>query len=136
LNQKGLWNYPRFPITNQAIYKRLEKDGSKPFEKLFEMVSIALRDRLKGYARPLVKFTDEIVAIDATSLDKVSRHLPLLRYLPNGDERLFPGNLSGVFDIVLQHSLPLLLRKVGKVVLFDLPDAYASKLPRLICRNM
>ena len=26
LNQKGLWNYPRFPITDQAIYKRLEKE--------------------------------------------------------------------------------------------------------------
>ena len=103
LNQKGLWNYPRFPITDQAIYKRLEKDGSKPFERLFEMVSIALRDRLKGYARPLVRFTDEIVAIDATSLDKVTRHLPLLRSVPNGDERLFPGKLSGVFDIVLQQ---------------------------------
>lgn len=103
LNQKGLWNYPRFPITDQAIYKRLEKDGSKPFERLFEMVSVALRDRLKGYARPLVRFTDEIVAIDATSLDKVTRHLPLLRSVPNGDERLFPGKLSGVFDIVLQQ---------------------------------
>lgn len=103
LNQKGLWNYPRFPITDQAIYKRLEKDGSKPFERLFEMVSIALRDRLKGYTRPLVRFTDEIVAIDATSLDKVTRHLPLLRSVPNGDERLFPGKLSGVFDIVLQQ---------------------------------
>lgn len=103
LNQKGLWNYPRFPITDQAIYKRLEKDGSKPFERLFEMVSAALRDRLKGYARPLVRFTDEIVAIDATSLDKVTRHLPLLRSVPNGDERLFPGKLSGVFDIVLQQ---------------------------------
>jgi len=103
LNQKGLWNYPRFPITDQAIYKRLEKDGSKPFERLFEMVSIALRDRLKGYAQPLVRFTDEIVAIDATSLDKVTRHLPLLRSVPNGDERLFPGKLSGVFDIVLQQ---------------------------------
>jgi len=103
LNQKGLWNYPRFPITDQAIYKRLEKDGSKPFERLFEMVSIALRDRLNRYARPLVRFTDEIVAIDATSLDKVTRHLPLLRCVPNGDERLFPGKFSGVFEIVLQQ---------------------------------
>jgi hypothetical protein len=103
LNQKGLWNYPRFPITDQAIYKRLEKDGSKPFERLFEMVSEVLQGRLKGYAQPLVKFTDEIVAIDATSLDKVTRHLPLLRSMPNGDLRLLPGKLSGVFDIVLQQ---------------------------------
>jgi hypothetical protein len=103
LNQKGLWNYPRFPITDQAIYKRLEKDGSKPFERLFEMVSATLQDRLKVYAQPLVKFTDEIVAIDATSLDKVTRHLPLLRSVPNGDLKLLPGKLSGVFDIALQQ---------------------------------
>jgi hypothetical protein len=103
LHQKGLWDYPRFPITDQAIYKRLEKDGSQPFRNLFEMVSEVLRERLSAYAKPLVKFASEVVAIDATSLDKVTRHLPMLRSVPAGDERLLPGKLAGVYDLQLQQ---------------------------------
>ena len=57
LHQKGLWDYPRFPISDQAIYKRLEKDGSKSLKRLFEMVSAALRERLQAYAQPVIKLT-------------------------------------------------------------------------------
>lgn len=107
LHQKGLWDYPRFPITDQAIYKRLEKDGSKSLKRLFEMVSAALRERLQDYAQPVIKLTKEVVAIDATSLDKVARTLPILRSVPNGDKRLLPGKLAGVFDIGLQQWITI-----------------------------
>jgi len=107
LHQKGLWDYPRFPISDQAIYKRLEKDGSKSLKHLFEMVSAALRERLQAYAQPVIKLTKEVVAIDATSLDKVARTLPILRSVPNGDKRLLPGKLAGVFDIGLQQWITI-----------------------------
>jgi hypothetical protein len=103
LYQKGLWDYPRFPITDQAIYKRLEKDGSQPFRRLFEQVSQALSEKLKDYAQPLAEFASEVVAIDATTLDAVARHLPLLRAVPEGDRQLLPGKLAGVFDLRLQQ---------------------------------
>jgi hypothetical protein len=103
LHQKGLWNYPRFPISDQAIYKRLEKDGSQPFKQLFEQVSQVLQERLQGYAQPLAEFASEVVAIDATVLDAVARHLPLLREVAKGDRQLLPGKLAGVFDVRLQQ---------------------------------
>jgi len=103
LYQKGLWSYPRFLITDQAIYKRLEKDGSQPFRRLFEQVSQALRERLKDYAQPMADFASEVVALDTTTLDAVARHLPLLRAVPDGDRQLLPGKLAGIFDLRLQQ---------------------------------
>jgi hypothetical protein len=101
--QKGLWDYPRFAVSDQAIYKRLEKDGSRPFWRLFEQVSEVLRERLTPYAQELVEFASEVVAMDCTTLDKVTRHLPLLRSVADGDRQLLPGRLAGVFDLRLQQ---------------------------------
>lgn len=103
LAQKGLWNYPRFAISDQAVYKRLENDGSQPFKRLFEQVSAVLRERLVAYRQELAGFASEVVAIDNTTLDKVTRHLPLLRSVADGDRQLLPGRLAGVFDLRLQQ---------------------------------
>jgi hypothetical protein len=62
---------------------------------------------LQAYAQPVIKLTKEVVAIDATSLDKVARTLPILRSVPNGDKRLLPGKLAGVFDIGLQQWITI-----------------------------
>jgi Transposase DDE domain len=103
LNEKGLWNYPRFPISDQAIYNRLEKGGIEPLKELFGLVSQALEAHLAPYAQAIATFASEVVAIDATSLDQVLRHLPPLREVPRGDDRLMPGKLAGVFDIRCQQ---------------------------------
>ena len=103
LAQKGLWNYPRFAISDQAVYKRLEKDGSQPFKRLFEQVSAVLRERLVAYRQELAGFASEVVAIDNTTLDKVTRHLQLLRGVAEGDRQVLPGKLAGVFDLRLQQ---------------------------------
>jgi hypothetical protein len=103
LAQKGLWDYPRFAISDQAVYKRLEKDGSQPFKRLFEQVSAVLKERLVPYRQQLAEFASEVVAIDNTTLDKVTRHLPLLRGVADGDRQLLPGRLAGVFDLRLQQ---------------------------------
>lgn len=103
LTKKGLWDYPRFPISDQAIYKRLEKDGEGPLKQLFEQVSEILREQLAPYSQSIAKFASEVVAIDETTLDAVMRHLPLLREVPDGDRKLLPGKLAGVFNVRLQQ---------------------------------
>ena len=103
LARKGLWEYPRFAISDQAVYKRLEQDGSQPFRRLWEQVSEVLKQRLAPYAQDLAGFASEVIVIDHTTLDKVTRHLPLLRQVPDGDLQLLPGRLAGVFDVRLQQ---------------------------------
>ena len=103
LNMKGLWDYPRFPVSDQAIYKRLEQGGAEPLKEMFEQVSEILQKRLTPYAQALAAFATAVVAIDQTTLDAVLRHLPMLREVPAGDRRLLPGKLAGVFDIRMQQ---------------------------------
>lgn len=103
LSSRGLWNYPRFAISDQAVYKRLEQGGEAPLKSLFEQVSEVLQERLEPYKQSIASFASEVVAIDSTTLDKVMRHLPLLRSIANGEAQLLAGKLAGVFDIRLQQ---------------------------------
>lgn len=103
LSQRGLWYYPRFPVTDQAVYKRLEQGGSAPMQELFWLVSKALTERLAPFAQTLTRFASEVVAIDQTTLDQVLRHLPHLRSVPKGDPQLLAGKLAGVYDVQLQQ---------------------------------
>lgn len=103
LREKGLWSYPRYLISDQAVYKRLEMGGVEPLKQLFTLVSQELEKRLKPYVQPLASFASEVVAIDVTALDQVLRHLPALREVPKGDKRLMPGKLAGVYDICSQQ---------------------------------
>lgn len=103
LCSKNLWDYPRFPVTDQAVYKRLEEGGEDPLKRLFGQVSEVLEARLSAYRQSLASFASEVVAIDETTLDKVMRHLPLLRGVVDGDHALLPGKLAGVFDVRLQQ---------------------------------
>ena len=103
LQHKGLWDYPRFPLSDQAIYKRLDQGGEAPLKWLFEQISVVLQVRLQPYRQALAPFASDVVAIDETTLDKVARHLPLLRAVPDGDARLLPGKLAGIFDVRLQQ---------------------------------
>lgn len=103
LTERGLWYYPRFPVTDQAVYKRLDQAGSAPMKELFDLVSQAQTERLTPFAQKLTHFTSEVVAIDQTTLDQVLRHLPELRSVPKGDDQLLAGKLAGVFDVELQQ---------------------------------
>jgi len=84
VSARGLWQYPRFPVTDQAVYNRLERDGTAPLERLFAQVSAVLATRLAPYAqRTLAPFATEVVALDQTTLDQVARWLPALRGAPD-----------------------------------------------------
>jgi hypothetical protein len=104
LREGNLWSYPRFPVSDQAVYKRLAQAGTAPLEWLFSQLSQLLRERLAPYAQSqLAPFASEVVALDATTLDPVARTLPLLRAVKEGDHQLLPGKLAGVFDIRYQQ---------------------------------
>ena len=104
LTQRQLWFYPRFPVTDQAVYKRLEDGGVVPLVKLFCQISLVLRERLAPFVdKTLAPFATEVMALDETTLDKIARMLPALRELAKGDKRLLPGKLVGLFDIRRQQ---------------------------------
>lgn len=104
LTQQGLWEYPRFPVTDQAVYNRLADAGTAPMEPLFAHLSALLADRLAPFAEAdLVPFATEVVALDESDLDRMARLLPALRALPARDAGLLGGALAGVFDLRLQQ---------------------------------
>ena len=102
---EGLWNYPQYPISDQAVYNRLaEASGPPAMQTLFYRVRDGLKERLAPYAQQkLAAFAAGVYAIDGSSLDKVARHLPKLRQVANGDLKLLPGKVVGVFDIRYQQ---------------------------------
>jgi hypothetical protein len=100
LSQEQLWDYPRFPVSDQAVYTRLAAGGTAPLEQLFAQVCSVLTERLAPYAATeLAPFASEVVVLDETTLDPVARTLPVLRDAPAGDRQLLPGKLAGVFDV-------------------------------------
>jgi hypothetical protein len=100
LSQEQLWFYPRFPVSDQAVYNRLARAGTAPLEQVFRQFTTLLAERLAPYAATtLAPFASEVVVLDETTLDPVARTLPALRSIPPGDHRLLPGVLAGVFDV-------------------------------------
>jgi hypothetical protein len=104
LSQAGLWDFPRWPISDQAVYQRLAQAGPAPMEQLFRQVSALLAERLTPWAHTdLAPWAPCVVALDQTTLDPVARTLPLLRPLPRGAKDLLPGKLSGLLDVRTQQ---------------------------------
>ncbi len=100
LTQQGLWDYPRFAVSDQAVYKRLADAGAQELQGLFEQISRVLAQRLESLGDTSVaSFASAVVAIDETRLDQVARRLPGLRDIPRGDEELLAGKIAGVFDV-------------------------------------
>lgn len=104
LTSHGLWHFPRFPVTDQALYHRLARDGTGPLERLLAHLSTLLADRLAPYApATLAAFATAVYALDEMTLDQIARLLPALRGLPPGAAALLPGKLAGLFDLRRQQ---------------------------------
>jgi hypothetical protein len=106
LTQHGLWHYPRLPLSDEAVYRRLARESSvppgdlTPLARLFAHVTSLLTTRLAPFRdASLAPFASEVLALDETSLDQVGRWLPALRSVPPGDDRLRPGKLACLFDL-------------------------------------
>jgi hypothetical protein len=104
LPSQGLWHFPRFALSDEAIYRRLAAGGTAALERLFADLSAVLADRLAPVAdRTLAPFATDVVALDETTLDPVARKLPALRDVAKGDRCLLPGKLAAVFDLRRQQ---------------------------------
>jgi hypothetical protein len=99
LCDRQLWYFPRFAVSDQAVYKRLGQSGVAALEAFFSQLSELLAERLPTPRRLLAPFATTVVALDETTLDRVARRLPALRDALPGDPRLLGGKVAGVFDI-------------------------------------
>lgn len=94
----GLWDFPAQPISDDAVYRRLERDGDAPMHQLWrDVTGVLLTDA--PAAPTLAPFATEVVVIDETTLDAVARSVPMLRGTPAGASTLLPGKLAAVFDV-------------------------------------
>jgi hypothetical protein len=132
LTRTRLWSYQRFTLTDQAIYRRLQRESATAagapcaMERLFLHVSSVLQTRMAPYAdTTLAPFATDVLAVDETTLDLVGRLLPALRDLPARADGLFPGKLSALFDLRCQ-----LFRQVSHVPYVHQNDK--ASLPRLL----
>ena len=103
LNAKGLWDFPRFGVSDDAIYTRLQHLDRDTFKRLFAQVTQLVRQRLPpqpNYLGQLASFATGVYALDGTTLDKVCKHLPSLR--KRSEEVILPGKLAAVFDLRAQ----------------------------------
>ncbi|MGH2412052.1 MAG: IS4 family transposase [Chloroflexota bacterium] len=104
LVRQGLWRFGRVAISDQALYNRLARAGTAPLEGLFAQVSRVLAARLAPFAQTsLAPFAPAVVALDASTLDKLARLLPALRGLPVDAKALLAGQVAALFDVRIQQ---------------------------------
>jgi hypothetical protein len=98
----GLWEYPRFLVSDAAIYKRMEQEHTDGLATLLTQITTLLEQRLApwlpGLVPPLATFATDIVALDETTLDPVARSLPATGKRP-AQGRVLPGKLALLFDV-------------------------------------
>jgi len=102
LNTTGLWTFPRFGLTDEAVYKRLKQAGTQALQTIFEQVTRVLKGRLGPSATELAgvaEFATGIFALDETTLDAVTKRLPRLR---EGTGPVLGGKITALFDIRAQ----------------------------------
>jgi len=77
LAQRGLWSFPRIPISDDAVRVRLARDGTGPMERLFAQVTTLLAARITPFVETkLAAFASDVLVLDEITLDKVARLLP------------------------------------------------------------
>jgi hypothetical protein len=98
----GLWEYPRFRVSDAAVYKRLEQERTDGLATLLTQITTLLDTRLAPWlprlVPPLAPFATDIVALDETTLDPLARSLPASTKRP-AQGRVLPGKLAMLFDV-------------------------------------
>jgi len=126
LSRHGLWDFPRFQVTSQAVYLRLQSLSPTPLLAFFDALTAHLYAELPSAAPTgLAPDFPAVLALDHTVLDPVFRQRQLFRSLPPGDTQLLPGALGCVFDV--RHQLWRRLEYTPSPT----PDLKAA-LPRLV----
>ena len=96
-----------YDVCDQAVYARLERDGTEPLQALFcqisRMLAAWVQSLLEGQSKQvLAPFARAVLALDETTLDPLARKLPHLRHFKKGAIELLPGKLATLFDVRLQ----------------------------------
>ncbi len=76
------------------------------FERIRQSLAQWLQPALQAYHDQhgtLAPFASEVIAVDETVLDRVSRRLPILRHFKKGESELLPGKRVSRFDVRLQQ---------------------------------
>src|SRR6266487_836236 len=88
----------------RGLQSQLEVWRLIAFYSVFAQLSQWVAQRLAPYEnRSLAPFATAVLALDESVLDRVKRWVSWLREVPNGDSRLLPGRLVGLFDVRLQQ---------------------------------
>lgn len=103
------------PVSDQAIYNRLEAQGEQTMRALFEQVSQWLHEWLTPYQdSSLAPFASAIYSLDECVLDPMGRWIRSLWAVAAGDSALLAGRLSALFDVRRQQWVRLdLLPEAG-----------------------
>jgi Transposase DDE domain len=106
LSVKGLWDFPLFNITDQAVYNRLSQAASSTIQTVFEQVTMLLSLRLNDLSSltsnqsPIfATFTSGVFSLDGMTLDRILKRLPSLR---SEQGTVLGGKLSAIFDVQKQ----------------------------------
>ena len=102
----GLWEYPRYPVSDAAVYKRLAQEHTAGLATLLQQITTLLDARLAPWlpalVPPLATFATDIVALDETTLDPLARRLPATT-TGAAHGRTLPGKLAMLFDVRRQR---------------------------------
>lgn len=110
LATEGIWEHPRVPVSDSAIYKRLAEAGSEPLEHLFASITALLAKRLIPWmATHVAAFASDVLAVDATILDPLARRLTDPSD-PVAAKTVLPGQLLVLLDVRRQQLRRVLYR--------------------------
>jgi Transposase DDE domain len=96
LTQQGLWDFPRFTIGDDAVYKRLKNADQNTLKTVFEQVTMLLTLNFKAPVQSLAKFASGVFALDEMTLDQVKKRLPNLR---SSENAVLIGTITALFDV-------------------------------------
>jgi hypothetical protein len=100
----GVGKLPSVAVSDQAVYKRIDQQGTEVMLWLCAQISSWLWSWLVRYEdRSLAPFAKEIYALEERIMDAIKRWLKQVREVPAGDLGLLAGRLAGLFDIRRQQ---------------------------------
>lgn len=101
---QGLWGRRGLDVTDEAVYQRLERDGTAPLIDLFEQVSALLADRLAPWARrDLAPWATGVYAIDESTFDALPKRLPVVGVPAGKALPTLPGKLAACLNLRTQQ---------------------------------
>jgi hypothetical protein len=104
VSQFGVGHWAPAAVTDQAVYNRLDRQGSALMQQGCAKISQWLFERSAPWEdRTLAPFARRVLALDESVLESRKRWIADLRGVPAGDSLLLAGRLCCLFDIRRQQ---------------------------------